>query len=199
MMPSFFYSSNASTLASSADPMYSLPSNTDLWFQGLKLAGSIFLAAALLELTVLDTVKAIVTKTEGGRSLYATAWVYNFINHLCLAPCVYTIGINLYASAEPCSLMVTLAYAAATIGIHSVGYYLTHRAMHTKALWWAHRYHHKFNTFICPIAAAAVTQVGALSTFPAPSSLFPPGPASSLTLARIARSCDRRPSTCSRT
>ena len=67
--------------------------------------------------------------------------------------------MNLYASAEPCSLQVKLIYATATIGIHSVGYYLTHRAMHTKALWWAHRYHHKFNTFICPIAAAAVTQV----------------------------------------
>merc|ERR1712188_305043 len=35
----------------------------------------------------------------------------------------------------------------------------THRAMHTKALWWAHRYHHRFNKFICPIAASAVTQV----------------------------------------
>lgn len=141
------------------DATYSLPTNYMLWFHGLKLGGSVFLAAALLELTVLTTVKDIITKTEGGRSLYATAWLYNAINHLCLAPCVYTIGMNLYASAEPCSLQVKLMYATATIGIHSVGYYLTHRAMHTKALWWAHRYHHKFNTFICPIAAAAVTQV----------------------------------------
>ena len=141
------------------DATYSLPTNYMLWFHGLKLGGSVFLAAALLELTVLATVKDVITKTEGGRSLYATAWLYNAINHLCLAPCVYTIGLNLYASAEPCSLQVKLMYATATIGIHSVGYYLTHRAMHTKALWWAHRYHHKFNTFICPIAAAAVTQV----------------------------------------
>lgn len=141
------------------DATYSLPTNYMLWFHGLKLGGSVFLAAALLELTVLATVKDVITKTEGGRSLYATAWLYNAINHLCLAPCVYTIGMNLYASAEPCSLTVKLMYATATIGIHSVGYYLTHRAMHTKALWWAHRYHHKFNTFICPIAAAAVTQV----------------------------------------
>ena len=141
------------------DATYSLPTNYMLWFHGLKLGGSVFLAAALLELTALTTVKDIITKTEGGRSLYATAWLYNAINHLCLAPCVYTIGMNLYASAEPCSLPVKLMYATATIGIHSVGYYLTHRAMHTKALWWAHRYHHKFNTFICPIAAAAVTQV----------------------------------------
>ena len=141
------------------DATYSLPTNYMLWFHGLKLGGSVFLAAALLELTVLATVKDVITKTEGGRSLYATAWLYNAINHLCLAPCVYTIGMNLYASAEPCSLQVKLMYATATIGIHSVGYYLTHRAMHTKALWWAHRYRHKFNTFICPIAAAAVTQV----------------------------------------
>lgn len=153
------YASNASSTQPSMDATYSLPTNYMLWFHGLKLGGSVFLAAALLELTVLATVKDVITKTEGGRSLYATAWLYNAINHLCLAPCVYTIGMNLYASAEPCSLQVKLIYATATIGIHSVGYYLTHRAMHTKALWWAHRYHHKFNTFICPIAAAAVTQV----------------------------------------
>lgn len=153
------YASNASSTQPSMDATYSLPTNYMLWFHGLKLGGSVFLAAALLELTVLATVKDVITKTEGGRSLYATAWLYNAINHLCLAPCVYTIGMNLYASAEPCSLQVKLMYATATIGIHSVGYYLTHRAMHTKALWWAHRYHHKFNTFICPIAAAAVTQV----------------------------------------
>ena len=153
------YASNASSTQPSMDATYSLPTNYMLWFHGLKLGGSVFLAAALLELTVLATVKDVITKTEGGRSLYATAWLYNAINHLCLAPCVYTIGVNLYASAEPCSLQVKLIYATATIGIHSVGYYLTHRAMHTKALWWAHRYHHKFNTFICPIAAAAVTQV----------------------------------------
>ena len=153
------YASNASSTQPSMDATYSLPTNYMLWFHGLNLGGSVFLAAALLELTVLATVKDVITKTEGGRSLYATAWLYNAINHLCLAPCVYTIGMNLYASAEPCSLPVKLMYATATIGIHSVGYYLTHRAMHTKALWWAHRYHHKFNTFICPIAAAAVTQV----------------------------------------
>jgi hypothetical protein len=159
MLSTLIYASNASSSQPSMDATYSLPTNYMLWFHGLKLGGSVFLAAALLELTALTTVKDIITKTEGGRSLYATAWLYNAINHLCLAPCVYTIGMNLYASAEPCSLPVKLMYATATIGIHSVGYYLTHRAMHTKALWWAHRYHHKFNTFICPIAAAAVTQV----------------------------------------
>jgi hypothetical protein len=159
MLSTLIYASNASSSQPSMDATYSLPTNYMLWFHGLKLGGSVFLAAALLELTVLTTVKDIITKTEGGRSLYAMAWLYNAINHLCLAPCVYTIGMNLYASAEPCSLTVKLMYATATIGIHSIGYYLTHRAMHTKALWWAHRYHHKFNTFICPIAAAAVTQV----------------------------------------
>ena len=63
------YASNASSTQPSMDATYSLPTNYMLWFHGLKLGGSVFLAAALLELTVLATVKDVITKTEGGRSL----------------------------------------------------------------------------------------------------------------------------------
>jgi len=81
-------------------------------------------------------------------------------------------------------------YATATIGIHSIGYYLTHRAMHTKALWWAHRYHHKFNTFICPIAAAAVTQTEYFFAYMIPfimaGSILQPVPVETIAIAGLA-------------
>ena len=157
-MMSSIFALNETLVATNREKV-ALPSDGTLLLHGLAVTGSIFLAAALLELTVLDTVKGILTKTEGGISLYATAWLYNVINHLLLGPAVYAIGTRLYATAEPCSLSMIAIYSLCVMAIHSVGYYATHRAMHTKALWWAHRYHHKFNKFICPISASAVTQV----------------------------------------
>ena len=117
---------------------------------------------------MLSTVKSILTKTRGGVELYATAWLYNVINHLCLAPVVYLVGIKAFATAAPYSLAARIAYAITGIGIHGIGYYCTHRAMHTKALWWAHKYHHRFNAFICPIAASAVTQTEYLFAYMIP-------------------------------
>ena len=134
---------------------------------GFLLTASIFLAAALLELTCLPTVKAIL-RQPGGKELYGTAWLYNVVNHLGIAPVIYMIGHQLFASDEQHSLLAIALYAAAVVAIHSVGYYCTHRAMHTKALYWAHRYHHRFNTHICPIAASATTQVEYLFAYVIP-------------------------------
>ena len=134
------------------------PSNADMMWEGLLTGGSVFAAAALLEMTVPGTVKAILA-APGGRKLYATAWLYNVINHLCLAPVIYLVGQRMFASPQPRSTLALMLYVTAMICIHSAGYYCTHRAMHTKSLYWAHRYHHRFNTHICPIAASAVTQV----------------------------------------
>ena len=134
------------------------PSNTDIMWEGLVTGGSVFAAAAILEMTVQSTVRSIL-EAPGGPKLYATAWLYNVINHLCLAPVVYVVGQLMFASPQPRSPLALTLYVAAMVCIHSAGYYCTHRAMHTKSLYWAHRYHHRFNKYICPIAASAVTQV----------------------------------------
>ena len=40
---------------------------------------------------------------------------------------------------------------------HSVGYYCAHRWMHTRKMYWAHRFHHRFNVFVVPVTANAVS------------------------------------------
>jgi len=147
----------ASLKSITGQPEYLYPSNVELLWHGAATSGSIFLAAALLDLTCLNTVRNIIAQ-DGGK-LYATAWKHNVINHLIIAPIVYLVGVRLFESAEPVSLLVRFLYLAGVMTIHSLGYYCTHRAMHTTMLWKFHKYHHKFNTFICPIAASAVTQV----------------------------------------
>jgi len=130
--------------------------NVDILWEGFVTGGCVFAGAALLELSCLSTVRSILRKD---RELYTTAWMYNIINHLCVAPIVYLVGVRMFASPAPRTLLAHTLYTIGVVCIHSAGYYCTHRAMHTKALYWAHRYHHRFNTYICPIAASAVTQV----------------------------------------
>merc|ERR1719181_1889183 len=40
---------------------------------------------------------------------------------------------------------------------HAIGYYCAHRWMHTRRMYWAHRFHHKFNTVVVPVTANAVS------------------------------------------
>ena len=40
---------------------------------------------------------------------------------------------------------------------HSIGYYCAHRWMHTRSMYWAHRFHHRFNVYVVPVTANAVS------------------------------------------
>ena len=40
------------------------------------------------------------------------------------------------------------------------GYYCAHRWMHTRRMYWAHRFHHRFNSVVVPVTANAVTVAG---------------------------------------
>lgn len=124
---------------------FPLPGAAELLWTGFLLGGSIFAGAALLELTVVNTVRAIISTAEG-LNLYTTAWMHNAINHLILAPIIYLIGAKLFGSAASRPLGTHMLYSAGVLFVHGIGYYITHRAMHTKALWWAHRFHHKVRT-----------------------------------------------------
>ena len=37
------------------------------------------------------------------------------------------------------------------------GYYCAHRWMHTRTMYWAHRFHHRFNVVVVPVSANAVS------------------------------------------
>merc|ERR1712159_786763 len=46
--------------------------------------------------------------------------------------------------------------AAIVLG-HAVGYYCAHRWMHTRRMYWDHRFHHRFNKYVVPVTANAVS------------------------------------------
>jgi len=123
------------------------------------IIGLLFLSECfVLELCSFQAVRKL-WKMSGGLQLYALAIGYNLLNMLVITPIIYAVCIapNLSPAQNPFSLRVVHIVLGTVV--QSIGYYATHRAMHTPSLYWCHRFHHRFNRHICPVAANAVTPV----------------------------------------
>ena len=110
---------------------------------------------AVLELLSWDGVRSIVKK-KGGMGLYLQGVAYNIINTGIFGPMLYELVSNRWMSPSftaPGRLAMVLAIVVG----HSIGYYCAHRAMHTRSMYWAHRFHHRFNVFVVPVTANAVS------------------------------------------
>jgi len=127
---------------------------------GLSMAVGTLIATALLDMASVPTVRLLL-KQAGGGQLYAWAWALQIRNHLFLGAAAVMTAVMLAralrGSAEPLGLG---ACACATTGIllfHSFWYHYAHKAMHSRQLFWMHRFHHKFSTIVVPSTANAVT------------------------------------------
>ena len=114
------------------------------------------LFTVLLEAISLPTVKAI-RRTVDGRQLYARAVRANVVNNLLIGPPTYCAGVTLLGAAERLPVAAGLRLGMLMTVGHAVGYYFAHRAMHTRLLFWTHRFHHSFNELVSPVAANAVS------------------------------------------
>ena len=103
----------------------------------------------VLELLSLDAVR-FVCRRKGGAKLYAQGVACNFINNAVLGPPLYELVSNRWMS-QPFTPLGRAAMVLAVIWGHSIGYYCSHRWMHTKRMYWAHKFHHKFNVVVVPV------------------------------------------------
>ena len=62
----------------------------------------------------------------------------------------YELVVTRRWMSDPFSTAGRVAMTGAIVLGHAVGYYLAHRWMHTRAMYWAHRFHHRFNTCARP-------------------------------------------------
>ena len=135
----------------------------------------------VLELLSLDAVR-FVCRRKGGAKLYAQGVACNFINNAVLGPPLYELVSNRWMS-QPFTPLGRAAMVLAVIWGHSIGYYCSHRWMHTKRMYWAHKFHHKFNVVVVPVTSLANPDPG-----PCPGlhpGLHPaPNPTPTLTLTR---------------
>lgn len=88
--------------------------------------------------------------------LYVTGWAATMFNNIVMGPFVGMVAFGLLCVPE-LDPWASVRAAIGTTIVHTLGYYTAHRAMHTKALYWAHSFHHQFNTHVVPSAANAVS------------------------------------------
>mmetsp|Transcript_33506 Transcript_33506/g.70510 ORF Transcript_33506/g.70510 Transcript_33506/m.70510 type:complete len:255 (+) Transcript_33506:140-904(+) len=148
---------------------------------GLILAMATLLITLVLELCSIPSAMAI-TRQKGGQRLYLTAVAMNFFNHLILGPPVYAIATSFFCRRELYPPLLSAGSCAGCVLVHALGYYTAHRAMHTREFYWAHRFHHRFNSHVSPVVANAVSFVEYLIAYILPfvlaALLFrPDGPA----------------------
>ena len=109
----------------------------------------------LLELCSLDAVSRIVSAKQGAQ-LYAKGVAMNVVNNCLLGPLAYEL-VSTCFMAPPLSGWGRVGMVTAILVGHAIGYYLAHRWMHTKQMYWAHRFHHRFNMHVAPVTANAVS------------------------------------------
>ena len=125
--------------------------------KGLQLAFLTFGLTIVLELWSLDTVRRVLAQKGGGESLYAAAISANLRNHFVFGWTIYTAAALLFCredgeltTEERIGSVFTLLF------VHSLCFYAAHRAFHTYPnLYHHHRFHHRFNTNVPPMAANA--------------------------------------------
>lgn len=120
---------------------------------GVRMAASTTVVMLVLELLCLDVAIGLARKSP---SLYAQAWAATLRNNFLLGPAVYYVAQEFFCwpALPPASSAVA---AVALVLVHAAGYYTAHRLMHTKALYWAHSFHHQFSTHVVPSASNAVS------------------------------------------
>lgn len=97
---------------------------------------------------------------DGGKELYRNGMIATIFNHLVFGPITYylTMIVCLDDDDHSRSLWQHQLYSViAFLVIQSGLYFCIHYAMHTRPLYWMHRFHHKFNSIVLPSSASAVS------------------------------------------
>ena len=126
---------------------------------GLKMSLLTLGLTVVLELASVPTVRKMVELRQPGAAAYLQGLACNLLNNGILGPMTYEFVTSspLSYSAKPYR---PWGQAAMTIGIvfgHAIFYYCAHRCMHYRSMFWAHRFHHRFNTYVAPSTANAVS------------------------------------------
>ena len=128
--------------------------------EGIQLAFLTFILTVALELWSLDTVKKVLEQ-KGGTSLYSSAVSANLRNHFIFGWLIFaTSATFLCRRDEELNTTDRIGCVLIILFVHSLLFYAFHRAFHTyPTLYRHHRFHHKFNVNVPPMAANAVSPV----------------------------------------
>jgi sterol desaturase/sphingolipid hydroxylase (fatty acid hydroxylase superfamily) len=129
--------------------------------QGLELSFWTFVLTLILELWSLDTVRKVLDQKGAGISLYSAAVLANLCNHFVFGWTIYLTAATLFCrEAADVTSSSRLTCVMTILFVQSICFYAAHRAFHSNPAWYRHhRFHHRFNTHVPPMAANAVSAV----------------------------------------
>ena len=131
--------------------------NLGQYYDGLKIGCYTILMTLGLEIFSWSSVKNLIYSSKENQKLYQQAIVANIVNILGLGPSLYYLSKIYFVSSQPLLPYERLITLGNLLIIQSIGYYLAHRAMHTKMLYFSHKFHHQFNKIVIPMTANAVS------------------------------------------
>ena len=123
---------------------------------GLEVASATIVATIALELYSMETAKAMYEKD---RKLYLQAVALNFVNHYFYGVPVYIAAALLFfrQSTEEIPALTIATQVFFILLIHSICFYEAHKTFHSCPGYYKyHKFHHRFNTHVPPMAANAV-------------------------------------------
>ena len=126
--------------------------------EGLRLSFGTWFLTLLLEIWSLKTVRKVRSQ-KGGSALYAKAITANLVNHFVFGWTLYTIAsVNFCPVDKELETFERMYSVFSILMVHSICFYSAHRAFHTyPSLYKHHRFHHRFNVHVPPMAANAVS------------------------------------------
>ena len=110
----------------------------------------------------------LLRKREGGKELHLAGLLATTFNSIILGSITYAVIMKYCCVEGPLTLLQQACSIMMFLIIENFWYYLAHMAMHTRQLYWMHRFHHKFNVVVLPSSASAVSIPEFLIAYMAP-------------------------------
>lgn len=136
--------------------------------EGITFGSLNVIGMLLLEFVLsMDDVQQL-RKREGGKELHLAGVAATIFNSIVLGSVTYAVIIKYCCVRGPLTVIQQMSSVVAFLVIENAWYYLAHMAMHTRRLYWMHRFHHKFNVVVLPSSASAVSVPEFLLSYMAP-------------------------------
>lgn len=130
--------------------------------EGIELSLWTCCLTILLEIWSIETVKRVMEQKGAGPRLYVTAVFSNLRNHIFFGAPIYVLATEMFCrrTAESLGIRARIVCIATILLVQSLCFYAIHRLFHTyPSLYMHHKFHHRFNVHVTPIAANAVSPV----------------------------------------
>jgi sterol desaturase/sphingolipid hydroxylase (fatty acid hydroxylase superfamily) len=126
---------------------------------GIYLAIGTFVLTLILEIWSLETVRKVLKQPAAGPNLYKAAILSNIRNHFCFGWPIYASAAALFCrEKQELDAVDRVGCVSLILLVHSILFYSAHYLFHSSPeLYQHHRFHHRFNTYVPPMAANAVS------------------------------------------